>query len=526
MPFDRFVVEQIAGDLIPGASPDQIVATGFQRNSLLQIEAGTDREQYRVEAVSDRVDTYGTVFLGLSAGCARCHDHKFDPLAQREYYQLFAFFNNVDEYGPALPPFSETNDLEVTHRPLLALGKPADTARYDALREQMLALYKERFDYKERAKPKGGDAGLAARNETIAALKKQLPKVELSLVMRNLPEPRETFIHLGGDFLRRGVRVFPSMPAGFHAAPVSKDPLTRLDLAKWTVNPANPLLARVTVNRIWSHYFGRGIVETENDFGTQGAKPSHSELLDWLATEFVARGWSQKAIHRLIATSAVYRQSSAFRADAARVDPRNTLLARQNRLRFDAEIVRDAALAASGLLEPKTGGPSVFPPQPDGAMDASQVKKSWKESKGADRFRRGMYTHFWRITPHPALVVFDQPGAMMACTRRSRTTTPLQALTLLNDAAFHELARGFASRIVKEAAPDARIGLAFQLALARDPLASERDRLARLYSVELDDFRTRPEEAAKMAGAADPELAAWTSVARVLMNTDEFITRE
>jgi len=526
MPFDRFVTEQIAGDLLPKATPDQIIATGFQRNSLLQIEAGTDREQYRVEAVSDRVDTFGTVFLGLSAGCARCHDHKFDPLTQREYYQLFAFFNNVDEYGPALPPFSETNDLEVTHRPLQATGKPEDVAKYHALREQILALYKERFQYKEQFKPKTEDAGLKVRNETIAALKKQLPKVELAMVMRDLAEPRESYIHLGGDFLRRGLRVYPALPASFHPGPAAK---TRLDLARWVVDPANPLLARVTVNRIWSHYFGRGLVETENDFGTQGSRPTHQELLDWLATELVARGWSQKAIHRVIVTSATYRQDSAARPDADAKDPRNLLLARQQRLRLDAEIVRDTALASSGLLVAKVGGPSVFPPQPDHAMDASQVKKNWKASTGPDRFRRGMYTHFWRITPHPALVVFDQPNAMTTCTRRARTTTPLQALTLLNDSAFHEIAQSLASRILREGpdSVDGRMGFAFRLCTSRDPSAAERDRLVRLYQLEVDDFRTHPEEAAKIAGAqAGPDLAAWTSVARVLMNTDEFITRE
>jgi hypothetical protein len=530
MPFDRFVTEQLAGDLLPHASHDQIVATGFQRNSLLQIEAGTDREQYRVEAVSDRVDTFGTVFLGLATGCARCHDHKFDPITQREYYRLFAFFNNVEEYGPELPPFSETGDLEVTHRPLQALGKPEDVAKYDAIREQLLALYRERFEFKERFNPKPNDPRLTTRSETIAALKKQIPKVDLAMVMRERPRPRESHVLLGGDFLRKGIPVTPAVPAAFHRYEAPAKPggaFDRLDLARWVVDKRNPLLARVAVNRIWSHYFGRGIVETENDFGTQGARPSHPELLDWLAIRFMDSDWSQKVVHRAIVESSVYRQASNARREIEAVDPGNRLLARQNRLRLDAEIVRDSALVASGALSRKIGGQSVFPPQPDHAMDASQVKKTWKPSQGADRYRRGMYTHFWRITPHPALVVFDQPNAMMVCTRRARTTTPLQALTLLNDSAFHELARALAARIAEGAGSrEEMLDMAFRSTVARRPDAAERERLLRLYATELDAFQGSPEEAERIAGKNDAGLAAWTAVARVLLNTDEFITRE
>jgi hypothetical protein len=276
---------------------------------------------------------------------------------------------------------------------------------------------------------------------------------------------------------------------------------------------------------MWQQYFGRGLVETENDFGTQGAKPSHPELLDWLATEFVKSGWSQKAIHRLIVTSAVYRQSSKSRSDLEKADPRNVLLTRQSRLRLDAEIIRDAALVASGLLNEKVGGSSVFPPQPAGAMSASQVKKDWVASSGPDRYRRGMYTHYWRVTPHPALVVFDQPNAMTPCTRRARTNTPLQALTLLNSEAFFDLAQGMAKRIVETGPPDnaGRIEYALRLTVSRKPDSVERERLSRLVAAELDEYQTHPEAARKLGG---PELAAWTAVSRVLLNTDEFITRE
>jgi hypothetical protein len=527
MPFDQFVIEQLAGDLLPKATPEQITATGFQRNSLLQIEAGTDREQYRVEAVMDRVDTYGVALLGLSLGCARCHDHKFDPIRQREYYQVFSFFNNIEEFGPDLPAFGETDkDLDVAHSPELALGKPEDVAKWQALRDQILALYKERKEYKDRVNPKKDDLGLKQRTETIAALKKQLPNVERTMVMCEMPKPREAFILLGGDYQARGARVGPGVLSVLGNAPaVSGRPLNRLDLARWTANANNPLFARVAVNRMWQQYFGRGIVETENDFGTQGARPSHPELLDWLATEFIRTGWSQNAIHRLIVTSATYRQSSKVRPDLEKVDPSNILLARQSRLRLDAEIIRDAALESSGRLDGRIGGPSVFPPQPDGAMEASQVKKTWVASKGPDRYRRGMYTHFWRVTPHPALVVFDQPNAMTACTRRARTNNPLQALTLLNDEAFFELAVEMAKRVIREGPADnaGRIEYAMRLTVGRKPDNVERERLARLVSAELDGYKTHSEPAQKLGG---PDVAAWTAVSRVLMNTDEFITRE
>jgi hypothetical protein len=525
LPFDQFVIEQIAGDLLPDATPEQIIATGFQRNSLLQIEAGTDREQYRVEAVADRVDALGTVFLGLSTGCARCHDHKYDPLSQREYYQLFAFFNNIEEYGPELPPYSATNDLEVTHMPLLALGSKEEVAKYEALRAQLLALYKERFAYRggEANELPKDDPGDKARTETINALKKQIPRLTLAMVMRERPEPRETHVLLGGDYLHKGIRVTAGVPAAL-GQPLRVSKPTRLDLARWIASANNPLFARVAVNRIWQHYFGTGIVETENDFGTQGAAPVHPELLDWLATEFIRLGWSQKALHRLIVTSSVYRQSSRTRKELESRDPSNQLLARQSRLRLDAEIVRDSGLAASGLLSARIGGPSVYPPQPDGVMETGQVKQIWRTSQGEDRYRRGLYTFHYRVTPNPSMKVFDAASGLAPCTRRPRTNTPLQALTLLNDPNFHEMAQALARRVSGLANP---ISEAMRLTVGREPSQTERERLTRLFQVERDAFQTRPGEAAAIAGEGAPaELAAWTAVARVLLNTDEFITRE
>lgn len=255
-----------------------------------------------------------------------------------------------------------------------------------------------------------------------------------------------------------------------------------------------------------------------------GARPTNQELLDYLATEFIANGWSQKAIHRAIVLSDTYRQSSHARPELDKKDPGNTLLSRQNRLRLDAEIIRDSALAASGLLNRTIGGRSVFPPQPDGAMEASQVKKTWKPSEGPDRYRRGLYTHYWRITPHPEMSVFDAPNAMSACTRRTRSNTPLQALTLLNGEAFHEMAQALAKRVTTEATPENRIEYAFRLTHSRRPSATELARLQSFLNAEKDAATTHPEEAAKLASSS--ELAPWVALARVLLNTDEFITRE
>jgi hypothetical protein len=381
------------------------------------------------------------------------------------------------------------------------------------------------------------DHGPETRDTKLTNLEKRQPKPVTSLVMKERPQPRETSIFIKGDFTRKGDPVTPGVPAILHPfKPAHETPALadRLDLARWMVDPQNPLTARVIVNRVWQQYFGRGLVETENDFGTQGSPPSHPELLDWLATELIAQKWDLKKIHRLIVTSAAYRQSSRARPELAATDPNNRLLARQSRLRLDAEIVRDVGLSASGLLNEKIGGPSVFPPQPNGVMTLGQVKRDWTPSQGAERYRRGMYTFFWRATPHPALAVFDAADGFSACTRRLRSNTPLQALTLLNDDAFVEMAQALAARLLKEgsAAESERIALAFRLCLARPPAPAEKQRLAELLHKELDALKQAPQEAAALAGQkADPktdrtQLAALTTISRVLLNLDETITRE
>ena len=578
LPFDQFVIEQIAGDLLPAATKQQIVATGFHRNTLINLEGGIDFDQYRVEAVVDRVETTGAVFLGLTLGCARCHDHKYDPVSQQEFYQFYAFFNNIDELGAE---YQLGADGEVgrarAHEPMLEFGTAEQLARREAIRTQIAVLEKELEEYEKpllarlaeccetltdeeqsKLKPefleilgippeershfqkeavegafREMDLGYTERQAGIKALRDIEPKVPSTLVMRELPEPRQAYVHLGGDFLRKGIDVKPGVPAILPPLPESES-ANRLDLARWLVDAKNPLTPRVTVNRIWQRYFGRGLVETENNFGTQGSPCSHPDLLDWLASEFIAQGWSLKAMHSLIVNSATYRQSSAYRPELAEMDPTNRLLGRQARLRLEAEIVRDTALAASGLFTPKVGGPSVFPPQPEGIGRLTQVDRHWAAERGADRFRRGMYTYFWRASPHPGLMLFDASDSTKTCTRRNRSNTPLQALTLLNDKAFQEFAQGLATRVLREA-PDnnsERVSHAFRVCLGRQPRPTERARLEQFLAVQLDDFLTHPEKARQVVGqdapeeADIPQLAAWLAVSRVLLNLDEFVTRE
>jgi hypothetical protein len=445
------------------------------------------------------------------------------------------------------------------NRPFLTVPTPLELARKKAWDAQWSALSQELVAYVRElaARPKTAgdtdpskDPGLVERVQNLRELRRREPKLTTTLIMRELPQPRETYIQLGGDFTRKGIVVKPGVLAVL--PPLPPEANTRLDFAKWLMEPQNPLTSRVTVNRIWQEYFGKGIVETENDFGTQGAKPSHPELLDWLASELVRQKWSQKAIHRLIVTSAAYRQSSKQRPELDEVDPYNKLLARQNRLRLEAEIIRDSALSASGLLTDTVGGPSVYPPIPEGAMSVTQVSGAWPVETGPDRYRRGIYTFFRRSAAYPGLLVFDAPDAITTCTRRVRSDTPLQALTTLNDETFVELAEGLAARVIKEAPADnkERIRYAYTLVLGRAPRADEEQRLQVFLARQMDEYKTNPSRAielidkggkfapdgmplnpppAKLAAMLPPDMqleAAWTGVARVLLNLDDFLTRE
>ena len=507
MPFDRFTIEQFAGDLLPDPTLDQLIATGFHRNTPSNYEGGIDFEQYRVEAVADRVATTGAAYLGLTVGCARCHDHKFDPITQREFYQLFAIMNNVDEVD-------KEADRKYFNKPFLEIGTDEEKATFADWEKKVYEIEAAIRKREDMVSGDGdADAELKSLRNQLTEHRKARPKLVRTMIMRELPAPRASYIHLGGDFTRKGAVVVPGVLAVLQPLPEETKVPTRLDFARWLVDKRNPLTARVVVNRMWQKYFGRGIVDTESDFGTQGEKPSHPELLDWLAIQFMENGWSQKAIHRLVVNSATYRQSSLARPDAAAIDPENKLFARQNRLRLDAEILRDSALVASGLLNPAIGGPGVYPPIPAGANNVTQVKREWVTSTGPDRYRRGLYTFFQRSAAHPSLLVFDAPDATATCTRRMRSNTPLQALISLNDEAALEFAEGLATRMLKEAPADdaGRIDHGWRLVMGREPGAAEVDRMLRLVRARRDSKEAEP--------------AVWTAVARVLFNLDETLTR-
>ncbi|MCX6613397.1 MAG: DUF1549 domain-containing protein [Acidobacteria bacterium] len=496
-PFNQFVIEQMAGDLLPNPTTAQLIATGFHRNTTSNYEGGIDFEQYRVEAVADRVATTGAAFMGLTLGCARCHDHKYDPVSQREYYQLFAFFNNTDEVD-------KEAERKFFNKPFLEIGSDAEKAEFAAWNKKVIdAEERMRMRLQVFSGDLKKDEILVALDKELADLRANKPKLPRTMIMRDLPTPRPAYIHLGGDFMRKGAPVTPGVPSIL--PPLGNKTPNRLALGEWLVDPKNTLTPRVTVNRIWQEYFGRGIVASESDFGTQGDKPTHPELLDYLALTFMEKGWSQKQLHRLIVTSATYRQSST----ATPTDPENKLFSRQNRLRLDAEIIRDSSLIAANLLAPKIGGESVYPPQPAGVYQVTQVRREWKTSTGEDRYRRGMYTFFQRSAPHPSLIVFDAPDSSVSCTRRNRSNTPLQALTQLNDESSTEFAEALAKRMTSSGTSDhSRLATGYQITLSRAPRADELERMLRFIRVQRDS-----------------QLDPWPAVARVLINLDEFLTR-
>jgi hypothetical protein len=376
---------------------------------------------------------------------------------------------------------------------------------------------------------------LAAPNARIAELRRQLPKLPTSMVMeeRSTPHARRTFLHKRGEFLKTTIAVAPAVPAVLHPLP-DEAPRNRLTLAQWLVDRRNPLVGRVVMNQIWQAYFGRGLVTTVEDFGTRGDKPTHPELLDWLSNELIDRSWSLKAMHRLIVTSATYRQSSIGRPEDVARDPRNELLSRASRLRVDAEVVRDIALGASGLLNHEIGGPSVFPPQPDGATSLAYGMTPWPTSKGRERYRRGLYTYLKRTAPYAAFLTFDAPTSDTTCVRRERSNTPLQALTMLNDTVIVEASQALARRIVSEcpSSPSEQARFAFRLCMSRLPKDDEAASLVTFFELELARFRNGDESSSKVAGTVGvstdqtPVLAAWTTVARAILNLDETITRE
>lgn len=772
LPYNQFVIEQLAGDLLPGATQDQQVATGFLRNSMVNEEGGIDPEQFRMEAMFDRMDAIGKSMLGLTIQCAQCHNHKFDPITHEDYYRLFALFNDTHEatvpvyttdeqkrrvelfrqideieadlkhkspdcakrmaewessvrddqpawtvvrpeldasggqkhylladgsilaagYAPTKhqTEFSVKIDagdvaavrLELLNDPSLPLGGPgrsifgtcaltefkleagpADgsekmqevklasaTADVNPSEKELDPIY---FDKTDRRRVTGGvefaidrkdetawgiDVGPGRRNvprkavfvlekplsftggtllkfrlvqnhggwnsddnqnhnlgrfrlsttpqanakadpvpsavrtilemesgqrteaqtatmfhywrtlvpawkesnEKIEQLWQQHPTGASQLALASRDQCRPTFILARGDFLKPTREVKPGVP-GF-LPPLTAERPTRLDFARWLVDEKMPTVSRAIVNRVWQTYFGTGLVSTSEDFGLQGETPSHPELLDWLATEFMAQGWSLKSLHRMIVASATYRQSSRVSPQLLARDPHNRLLARGPRLRMEAEAVRDIALAASGLLNPKVGGPSVHPPAPEFLFlpPASYGPKTWKEEQGPDRYRRALYTFRFRSVPYPVLQTFDAPNGDFACVRRVRSNTPLQALATLNEPMFLQCARALARRTLEEggSTDGERLAFAFRRCTARPPddqesatlLGMLEKQLARFQKGELnpselvaDDVKHPPQ---LPAGVSPAQVAAWTAVSRVLLNLDETITKE
>jgi hypothetical protein len=579
LPFDQFTVEQIAGDMLPNATRDQKIASGFHRNTMMNTEGGVDREQSRVETIVDRVNTTATVWLGSTLACAQCHTHKYDPFTLKEYYQLFAFFNNTDEPELALPSdaqkaqqkqlsedlarreaeFKKTTPELTAAQAAWEQKAAADVARSGTIAtatnkpgvepdvltnivkilkvapaERTAQQREELSDYFRSQTPelKTLRDQLAQLRKADEELKKEIPT---TLVMQERVEPRETHVLMRGNFLSPEEKVLPGVPAVLPPLPQGQ-PANRATLARWLVSPDNPLTARVTMNRFWEQIFGRGLVETVEDFGTQGARPTHPELLDWLATEFIRQNWDIKAMLRLIVTSATYRQSSRATAQLLECDPYNLLYARGPRFRVAAEAVRDIALQASGLLSPKIGGPSVFPYQPDGIWTQIYSPDQWVVSKGEDKYRRGLYTFWRRTSTYPAFVSFDAPSRELICPRRQRSNTPLQALTTLNDPSFVEAAQALARRVMKQSTGNAGAdaAYAFRLCVARSPRPKETKRLVALYQQELAQFKQDLPAAQKLAtgdlgkppqGLPVEKLAAWTVVANVLLNLDETITK-
>ena len=508
LPFDRFTLEQLAGDMLPDRDFLTQVASGFNRNHRINSEGGSIPDEWIVEYVADRVETVGTVYLGLTLNCSRCHNHKYDPVSQKEFYQLFAFFNSVAEAGlgpnngnspPFIPVPKSWPHLSDTENKFVVPEPPNVTIKQTSV-----------------PRPQPG-------------------KADTVMVMHELKQPRDTYI------LRRGLynqpdkseKLLPETPAALGSLPEGL-PRNRIDLAKWLLDPDNPLTARVTVNRFWQQFFGTGLVRTSENFGVQGEHPSHPELLDWLATEFIRLGWDMKAFNKMIVMSATYRQSSQLTPDKAERDPDNRLLSRGPRKRLTPYQIRDAALFTSGLLVEKMGGPSVKPYMPPGLWKSISNRK-YDQGKGADLYRRSLYTYWMRTIPPPTMMAFNASEREVCTVRKDLTTTPLQALTMMNNITFIEAARKIAERVSREGGEGAEQKLTFltRLILSRPPTTLESQSLLDDFQRYHSEFKQDAKGATGLLGigsstrdAALPaaEVAAWTMVANTLLNLDEAIT--
>lgn len=557
-PFDQFVIDQLAGDLLDEPTLDQKIATGLHRMNIKNNESGINKEDYRNRETVDRVNTTGTALLGLTIGCCQCHSHKYDPLTQEDYYSFYAFFNNVEEkdvdiegsetdrarYKAAQDTYSaKKTRLEARQKLIGEMRKFKTFGEWQASVKdvkkvaELLALFDE--DVAEQQ-----EIFWRSLEERADDLKKAIR--QLSVDSRHLPKPyimtlgevekdrRKTFVLERGDFKLKAKEVFATVPAALSQLAPRGDTPDRLDLARWITSPTNPLMARVAVNHIWKQLFGTGLVATPDDFGTQGDPPSHPELLDWLAVEFTESGWDRKRLIKTIVRSATYQQSARTRDDLADVDPENRLLARQSRFRVEAEIVRDLFLDASGLLHRDVGGPTVYPAAPAAIGEiAYKYKTRWITSDKPQRYRRGMYTHFKRTNPYPTLLMFDGPESNVCQAMRNRSNTPLQALAMLNDPVFVECAQALGQKLASiDAEPKWQIEYAGKRCLSRKLESREVATLMKLFEEERDWYAENPDEANAIVGeyASDgtpnAQAAALIAVARTILNLDEFVTRE
>jgi len=495
MPYNDFVTWQLAGDLLPDASLEQIVASGFNRNHKITFEGGAIPEEFRTEYVSDRTHTFGTAFLGLTIECARCHDHKYDPISQKNYYELFAFFNNVPEKGLVEP-------VGLTPEPFITL-----TAEQI---EQQLKFINNLDTVK---------------------------KVEL-MVMKEMKEARPAFILDRGLYDQPTSQVFPNTPENILA--LNQRPQNRKGLSEWLFDPKNPLTARVAVNRLWQQAFGNGLVASSFDFGNQGTLPTHPELLDFLATKYIDNGWDTKAMLKLMVTSSTFKQSAKVSPELLNLDPENLLLARAPRLRLEAEMIRDHVLKTAGLLNEEVGGPSVKPYQPDGlwkeTIGGGGDLRVYVQDTGDKLYRRSLYTFWKRTVPPPSMLTFDAASKDLCTVKRQETNTPLQALVLLNDPQVVEASRVLAqeSILIDNSNIRSRISYMFRKVSSRSPNDEELDILEDYYLEEYDKFK---QDAAKTENYIsigekevqtdlDPvELATYALVANAIFNLDESISR-
>jgi hypothetical protein len=576
MPFDRFTIEQLAGDLLPNPTQSQLIATAFNRNHLLNGEGGAIAEEQRFVILFDRVDVTTTNWLGLTMACAQCHDHKYDPVTQGDYYSLMAAFNNVPESG--VPGGSPTR-IRVAD-PVIDVVTPAQKQKHDRLQKDLADLQArprklqkewearvaadESFPDKNiREQIRNTDAKTKAEREREIRKyfdEKVLPKLDADLPGRiraaekelnefraeDYPRvmvmsdgrPRETFVLGRGNYLSPTTQKV-SFTAPAFLPPMPPDfPKNRLGLAKWLVSPEQPLTARVIVNRMWQTLMGTGLVKTSEDFGVQGEPPVHQELLDWLAVEFRESGWDMKHINRLIVTSHTYRQSSRCPPELLAADPENKLYARSPRFRLPAMILRDLALSASGLLDDRIGGKPVYPYQPEGVWESLAITKerdfTYPKSSGRDLYRRSLYT-FWRRTVAPANM-FDSSNRQACRVRASTTNTPLHALTTLNDVTWVEAARVLAECAINSIPDDdARLRSIARRVLGRIPNDSEMATLRRMLDKQRAHYAAHPDRAKQFVstGAAPrdatldaAEHAAWTAVCLAVFNLDEALTRE